>query len=291
LATVIARAIETSRPLIETRRHELTVELPSRPVQVDADPTRLAQVIANLLNNAAKYMEEGGRIRLVVETEADAVVLRLRDTGMGIPAELLPYVFDLFTQGDRSPARTEGGLGVGLTLVRSLVAMHGGTVEATSEGPGRGSEFVLRLPLLPAQPRAAEAASQHVQQGRRTALRVLVVDDNPDAAQSLALFLKAEGHEVRTATDGPSALAVAKQYRPELILLDIGLPGMDGYEVARRLRQQEEARNVKLVAVTGYGQEEDRRQAREAGFDAHLIKPTELTDLQRLLAETETRQQ
>jgi two-component system CheB/CheR fusion protein len=291
LATVIARAIETSRPLIETRRHELTVELPSRPVLVHADPTRLAQVIANLLNNAAKYMEEGGRIRLVVETEADMVVLRIRDTGMGIPAELLPYVFDLFTQGDRSPARTEGGLGVGLTLVRSLVAMHGGTVEASSEGPGRGSEFVLRLPLLPAQPRAAEAASQHVQQGRRTALRVLVVDDNPDAAQSLALFMKAEGHEVRTATDGPSALALAKQYRPDLILLDIGLPGMDGYEVARRIRQDDEIGRAQLIAVTGYGQEEDRRQAREAGFDAHLIKPTELADLQRVLAETETRQQ
>jgi PAS domain S-box-containing protein len=283
LASVIARAVETSRPLIDARRHELTVTLPPESVRVEADVTRLAQVVGNLLNNAAKYTEEGGRIGLTVEAAPAQAVLRVRDSGVGIPADLLPRVFDLFTQGDRSLARSEGGLGIGLTLVRSLVEMHGGSVEARSEGPGKGSEFVVRLPALRVSPARTETADGPSRCQAR-ARRVLVVDDSPDAADSLALWLKIEGHEVRTAPDGPTALEAAAAFRPEVIFLDIGLPRMDGYEVARRLRGQLGLRDATLIAVTGYGQEEDRRRAEEAGFDAHLVKPADPEALERLLA-------
>ncbi len=284
LAAVLARAVETARPLIDARRHRLTVTLPSTVLRVNADPTRLAQVVANLLTNAAKYTEEGGHITLGVESDADTATIRVRDTGVGIPREMLSRVFELFTQVERSLARSEGGLGIGLTLVKNLVELHGGTVEAHSDGPGRGSEFVVRLPVL-SLPHAANAG-----EGERTrslavpSRRILVVDDNVDAAQSLAMLLQVSGHEVRTAHDGPTALQLAQTWPPQAVLLDIGLPRMDGYEVARRLRQQPAMENALLVALTGYGQEEDRRRALEAGFNAHLVKPADADELRHLLA-------
>jgi CheY-like chemotaxis protein/anti-sigma regulatory factor (Ser/Thr protein kinase) len=261
----------------------LEVDLPAGPVWVEADATRLAQVVGNLLNNAAKYTPQGGHVRLAVGQEQGEAVLRVRDDGLGIPADLLPRVFELFTQGDPSLARSEGGLGIGLTLVKSLVEMHGGSVEARSDGPGRGSEFVVRLPAL-AEPPAPAAADGKCEVAGRPGRRVLVVDDNRDAAESLAMLLGVGGHDVRTAHDGPTALAVAAASRPEVVFLDIGLPRMDGYEVARRLRQQVGLRQALIVAVTGYGREEDRRRAEEAGFDAHLVKPADPEELQKLLA-------
>jgi PAS domain S-box-containing protein len=285
LAVVLARAAETSRPLIDSRRHELTVAVPDESVWVDADPTRLAQVVANLLNNAAKYTEEGGRIGLAVEREGSEAVVRVRDNGVGIPAEMLGQVFDLFTQVDRGLDRAQGGLGIGLTLVRSLAEMHGGRVTAHSDGAGRGSEFVLRLPALPEPPRPAEPRGPRPA-GRTQAppRRVLVVDDNVDAAESLAVFLRATGHEVHTAYDGRAALRQAEALGPEVVVLDIGLPGMDGYEVARRLRQQEGLKQPFLVALTGYGQDEDRRRSAAAGFDVHLVKPADPDTLHDLVA-------
>ncbi len=285
LATVIARAVEISQPLMEARRHEWTVALPPEPVWLEGDAARLEQVVSNLLNNAAKYTEESGHIRLTVERGTGEAVLRVRDDGIGIPANLLPHVFDLFTQGDRSPARTEGGLGIGLTLVKSLVEMHGGSVEVRSEGMGKGSEFEVRLPVIAAQSPLPGGGGGTERDDRSPvpSRRVLVVDDNADAAEMLALFLRTEGHEVRTAHDGPAALHAAESFRPEVVLLDIGLPRMDGYTVVRRLREQPGLKTSLLVALTGYGQEEDRR-AHEAGFDAHLVKPADSDELQKLLA-------
>jgi two-component system CheB/CheR fusion protein len=285
VTAIVARAVETSRPLIEARRHELTVSVPPDPIEIEADLTRLAQVIANLLNNAAKYTDEGGRIWITVERQADEVLFRVRDTGIGIPADMLGKIFDLFTQVDRSLDRSQGGLGIGLTLVRTLTEMHKGRVEAFSDGPGRGSEFVVRLPVLRPEPLPQSGPAKtgdgavHAAAGRR----ILVVDDNVDAAESLALLLQISGHEVRTAHDGPGVLSLARTYLPDIIFLDIGLPGMDGYEIARRLRQQGETARTLLVAVTGYGQEEDRRRSQEAGFDHHLTKPVNLQELQSLL--------
>jgi CheY-like chemotaxis protein/two-component sensor histidine kinase len=286
VATVIAQAVETSRPLIDSRRHELAVTLPRESLQVEADATRLAQVVSNLLNNAAKYTKEGGHIGLTVEPRPGEAVVRVRDDGVGIPAELLSQVFDLFTQGDHSLARSEGGLGIGLTLVKSLVEMHGGSVEARSDGPGKGSEFVVNLPTLGREPvLVAKGGEGGPSSSPPSPSRsILVVDDNVDAAESLSMMLRAWGHEVRTTHDGLAALNAAEQVRPEVILLDIGLPRMDGYEVARRLRERTGMRDVLLVALTGYGQEEDRRRAKEAGFDAHLTKPANPTSLQQLLA-------
>jgi PAS domain S-box-containing protein len=284
LAAAVAAAVETSRPLIESHRHQLEVRLPPEPLRLEADPIRLAQVLSNLLNNAAKYTPDGGRIRLAVAAEDGSAVIRVTDTGLGIPAEMLGKVFDLFAQVERSLHRAEGGLGLGLALVRRLVEMHGGGVEAHSDGPGKGSEFVVRLPLLrnpiPAQPRPKPDGDGDGPSCRR----VLVVDDNRDAAESLAVLLRHAGHEVRTAWDGPAALDLAPGFRPEVVLLDIGLPGMDGYEVARRLRGRPELEHVVLVAVTGYGQDEDRRRSGAAGFAYHLTKPVEPAALQRLLA-------
>jgi signal transduction histidine kinase/CheY-like chemotaxis protein len=285
LAAVVARAVETARPLIDARRHELAVTLPREAMPLDADPTRLAQVIANLLTNAAKYTEEGGHIRLTVERQGGTAVVGVRDDGVGIPREMLASVFTLFTQVDRTLARSEGGLGIGLKLVKSLTELHGGTVEARSEGPGKGSEFVVRLPVL-RTPQAPEAGkADRTAQGHSPPRRVLVVDDNVDAAESLAMLLRVGRHDVRTAHDGPTALRVAEAFRPEVMLLDIGLPRMDGYEVARRLRGQAVMKGVLLVALTGYGQEEDRRKSQEAGFDRHMVKPVQYDALMSLLAE------
>jgi signal transduction histidine kinase/ActR/RegA family two-component response regulator len=285
LSGVVARAVETCLPLIDERRQRLSVALPPQPVRVDGDAVRLAQVVGNLLNNAAKYTEEGGQLWLSAGREGDEGVVRVRDTGMGIPAEMLASVFDLFTQGDHSLDRSQGGLGIGLTLVRQLVEMHGGRVEAHSEGPGRGSEFLVRLPALPVEePAEAPEPAAPGRPARGPRRRVLVVDDNRDAAESLALLLGVAGHEARVSHDGPSALAAAAEFRPDAVLLDIGLPGMDGYEVARRLRAETDTGRALLVALTGYGQEEDQRRALAAGFDHHLIKPADLDALTALLA-------
>jgi signal transduction histidine kinase/DNA-binding response OmpR family regulator len=296
LTEVLARAVETCRPLIEERRHNLSVAAPPMPLWVEGDGVRLAQVVANLLNNAAKYTEEGGQISLGAGREGDEAVVRVRDTGMGIPAEMLGSVFEMFTQVDRSLDRSQGGLGIGLTLVRQLVEMHGGRVEAHSEGSGRGSEFVVRLPLL--RPQIEDCRPQNGKTQGATSgpsnlpsaicnlpsRRVLVVDDNRDAAESLALLLEVSGHQVRICHDGASALREAEEYRPEAVLLDIGLPGMDGYEIARLMRAAPATRKSLLIALTGYGQEDDQRRAREAGFDHHLIKPADLEALTELLA-------
>lgn len=280
LAEVVERAVEISRPLIETRRHELTEVLPREPVYLEADPVRLAQVLANLLNNAAKYTQPGGHIELTAERQGEEVVLRVRDNGVGIAPGMLPRVFDLFAQADRTLDRSQGGLGIGLTLVKSLVELHGGRVEAFSEGLGKGSEFVVRLPVLATPPSPTPVAS--VKQGR-AGCRVLVVDDNVDSAETLAMLLRVKGHEVRTANDGPTALEKARAYQPDVVFLDIGLPGMDGYEVARRLREQAGRKPVFLAALTGYGRDEDRRLGEEAGFDHYLVKPVEAEDLESLL--------
>lgn len=280
LNTVLARAAEAARPLIDARRHRLVVTRPGRPVMVSADPTRLTQVVGNLLTNAAKYSDEVGRIDLTLE-ENGAAVIRVRDTGLGIPAEMLPRVFDLFTQVGRTLDRADGGLGIGLTLVKSLVELHGGTVSAASEGPGKGSEFTVRLPKLAqgagngqAEPTAAAAA---------TARRILIVDDNPDAGDSLATLLEMTGHRVEVARSGPQGLEVAARLKPEVAVLDLGLPGMSGYELAERMRAEPFGRDMILVALTGYGQEEDRRRTHEAGFNHHLTKPADLAALAAIL--------
>ncbi len=285
LAEAVARAVEAARPLVEARRHELTVALPPRPLPLEADLPRLAQVFANLLDNAARFTPEGGRLALTAAAEGNEAVVRVRDDGIGIRPEMLPRVFELFAQADQSLDRSSGGLGVGLTLVRSLVEMHGGTVEAHSDGPGTGSEFVVRLPLAECGVPSADSADNPPSAIRHPqSMRVLVVDDSRDAAESLALLLRAAGHEVSTAYAGPAALEAARAFRPEAVLLDIGLPGMDGYEVARRLRRESGLDRALLVAVTGYGQDEDRRRAHEAGFDHHLVKPADLETLQGILS-------
>jgi signal transduction histidine kinase/methanogenic corrinoid protein MtbC1/ActR/RegA family two-component response regulator len=287
LGQVARRAAEASRPLVEARRHELILALPDAPVRLLADPTRLEQVLTNLLNNAARYTPDGGRVWLTATTEGGEAVVRVRDTGIGIPPEMLSGIFGLFAQVERQQERAEGGLGIGLSLVKSLTEMHGGSVEAHSEGPGRGSEFVVRWPLPAEQtPEGARAPAEEAP-GAERAVRILLVDDNVDAAESLAMLLRLLGHEVAVAHDGPAALREADAQRPEVVLLDIGMPRMDGYEVARRLRERPGPGQAVLVALTGWGQEEDRRRSREAGFDHHLVKPVELSALQKLLAQVQ----
>jgi PAS domain S-box-containing protein len=284
LNDVVRHALETSRHLLRERRHDLTVSLPSDSVLVEADLTRLAQVLANLLINAAKYTPEGGRIWLEAERCDPEIALRVRDTGVGIASSLLPRVFDLFTQGARTLDRAQGGLGIGLTLVKRIVEMHGGTVEARSAGLGAGSEFIVRLPLSVRGSTTphTEQAVECVETSPSMRARVLVVDDNVDAADSIAMLLSLQGHEVRSVHAPHEALLVAESFRPHLVLLDIGLPGMDGYEVARRLRSQQ-IQSMRIVAITGYGQPSDRERAREAGFDQHLVKPIDPEVLSSLL--------
>jgi signal transduction histidine kinase len=288
LSAVMSRAIETVQPLIADKEHHLSVEWPGENVKVLGDLTRLTQVMGNVLANAAKYTDPGGYILLSATTNASEVIIRVRDNGIGIPAEQLSGVFDLFTQVDRTTDRSQTGLGIGLALVRKLVEMHGGTVTANSRGNGMGSEFVIVLPQL------MESAAQVTAGGGMSVLnneevlkggrRILVADDNRDALDSLAALLQLSGHEVFTAEDGVLAFEAAAQHRPEVLLLDLGMPRLDGYELARKIRREPWGKEMVLVALTGWGQDEDRRRSREAGFDSHLVKPLDLDVLSDFLA-------
>ena len=282
LGEAVTRVVESFRPSIDARGHRVAMRLPPGPIPVDADPTRLAQIVQNLLGNAVKYTPRGGCITIEVALDKDCAVLRVRDDGIGIPADLLPNVFELFVQGERALDRADAGLGIGLTLVKRLTEMHGGSVSASSRGPGAGSEFTTRLPLSNA-PLAHGATADAAATAPDARHRLLVVDDNRDSANSLAALLEAMGHEVRTAYDGPGALSVASDFRPRAAFVDIGLPGMDGYEVARRLRACPELAPVTLVAFTGYCQDEDRQRVLEAGFDHHVAKPARLSELARIV--------
>jgi signal transduction histidine kinase/CheY-like chemotaxis protein len=286
IETVVRNALEASRPLIDAAGHALTLHIASAPLIVEADPVRLAQVIANLLNNAAKYTDPNGQISLTIAERDGGAVISVRDSGTGIPAEMLPRVFDLFTQFDQGTERAQGGLGIGLTLVKSLVELHGGVVSVTSAGRGQGSEFQVRLPLA-ARHAPNKVLSESPRDRQSFAGRcVLVVDDNRDAADSLAVLLQCIGADVHVAYSGAEALDALERCRPAVVLLDIGMPGMDGHEVARRLRQRSGFEHVTLVALTGWGQEDDMRRTREAGFDHHMVKPADIQTLTHLLFDT-----
>jgi PAS domain S-box-containing protein len=288
LNAAVQRAIESSRPLVDARKHRLHIELEEPSIPVHGDLTRLTQVVLNLLNNAAKYTPEGGEIWVKTCIEGDEAVVHVRDTGVGISAQLLDSIFDLFAQGERTLDRSEGGLGIGLTLARRIVALHGGTIVARSEGAGRGAEFVVSLPRLNLELTEAHMKSASVDLPRATRKRtVLVVDDNVDAAASTAMLLRMAGHDVEVEHDGPEALERIARKAPEVILLDIGLPGMSGYEVAKHVRARPEGQGVRIYAMTGYGQEEDRKRSLAAGFDGHLVKPVMPAELFALLEEGE----
>ena len=291
VATLITRAVETIQPLVQERDHELILQVAPGSLRVSGDPTRLTQALGNVLGNAAKYTDRGGRIELLCARHGSDVEIRVRDNGIGIPAELLPRIFDLFTQLERTSDYSSSGLGIGLALVRRIVEMHGGTVTAHSAGAGGGSEFVMRLPLITD---AAARTEEHAEVPRSRAVpavarRILLADDNADALESLATVLRLRGHEVYSAPNGAIALETAARHMPEVALLDIGMPLVDGYEVARRIRAQEWGKSVTLVALTGWGQESDRRRSREAGFDTHLVKPLDLDRLTALLAQLPAR--
>ncbi len=289
LDDVMRSALETSRPLIEKAHHDVVTSLPLDPLEVDADPVRLAQVFGNLINNAVKYTEPGGRIVFSARRERGDAVISVRDDGAGIPPDMLPRVFDLFTQVGGTRGRSDGGLGIGLALVRQLVTLHGGEVEAKSAGPGRGSEFLVRLPLRQGTPRSIPAQPPHVvghiapPAPTHALPRLLIVDDNEDAADSIAALLRARGAETHVVHDGPAALAAMRRIKPQAVLLDIGLPGMSGYDVARQIRSDATFRDVVLIALTGWGQPQDRMQSEDAGFDEHLVKPVELELLEATL--------
>jgi PAS domain S-box-containing protein len=282
LKEIVQSAVEMSRPLIDASRNELSIKLPHRPVYVEADSVRLIQIIANLVNNAVKYTERAGHIELTVAHEGADAVLRVRDNGIGIQPDLLPKIFDLFAQVDASSTRAQGGLGIGLTLVKHLVELHGGSVEAHSEGLGQGSEFIVRLPIA-ADDQSVTETQPKTPDVPLSTCRILVVDDNSAAADTLAELLRLYGNEVQVVHDGQAALQVFEEWRPDVMVLDIGMPGMDGYEVARRVRRQAAPDEVMLIAATGWGQEKDRELAREAGFNHHLLKPLDLHKLQGML--------
>ncbi|MFO1433083.1 MAG: ATP-binding protein [Candidatus Competibacteraceae bacterium] len=286
IATIVAEAVETSRSLIEGRRHRLTLDLPAEPLWLLADATRLTQVLYNLLTNAAKFTPEGGHIELEVTREGEEAVIRVRDSGIGIAPSLLPRVFDLFSQADTSLAHSQGGLGIGLALVQNIVQLHGGNVQAYSEGEGRGSEFVLRLPALPQVEQVQDNGRpiQGASIGSAAGRKILMVEDHIAEAQTLEQVLQLAGHQVRVVYDGHSALKAAQRDPPEIVILDIGLPDIDGYEVARRLRGELGLDHILLIAMTGYGHDEARRQSREAGIDYHLVKPADPEALLTLLA-------
>jgi signal transduction histidine kinase len=283
LASVIHQAVETCRSLSDGMGHKLRLNLPLEPIWVQADPVRLAQVFINLLNNACKFTEDGGEISIAVERQGGYAAISVKDSGIGIAPDKIESIFEMFQQVDQSLERTRGGLGIGLTIVKRLVELHGGQISVRSEGPGRGSEFIVRLPVLlesaalaPSTAKASEVAT--------APRRILVTDDNRDAAKSLALLLQYNGHEVETAHDGRQAIAKAEVWRPDVMLLDLGMPEMNGYDVCRSIRRTPWGKGIRIVALTGWGQEQDRRNTREAGFDAHLVKPVDLSALKNVLA-------
>jgi signal transduction histidine kinase len=282
LGPVIAAAVEASRPLIETAGHVLIVQVPDEPIVVNADAVRLAQIVSNLLNNAAKYTDDGGTITLSVRRDGPHAAIMVKDTGSGISAEALPRVFDMFVQEDLRDHRPRGGLGIGLTLVRSLVEMHGGRVEAHSDGPGTGSEFIVRLPLSASTPVPSDHGILPLRRPRRMT-RVLVVDDNEDAAESLGALLRMMGADVQVALDGWTALEIFDAFQPAAVFLDLGMPDMDGFEVAHQIRSRPNTKDTVLIALTGWSQERDKRRTAEAGFDRHLAKPADLETLQSVL--------
>jgi CheY-like chemotaxis protein len=282
LESIVDSAVEISRPQIDGGCHELAVTLPKETVWLDADPVRLAQVFANLLNNSAKYTNPTGLIELRTELVANEVVVSVKDSGIGVSPEMLPRLFEMFSQAKPALERSQGGLGIGLALVRGLVELHGGRVAAHSDGPGTGSEFVVHLPIAPS-PDLVEVRRIQAEKSSPGGLKVVVADDSPDAVNSLAMMLRLSGNEVRTAGDGAEAVEAAGAFRPDVVLLDIGMPKVNGYEAARRIREQEWGRSILLVALTGWGQEEDRRKSREAGFDLHLVKPVDPDTLEGLL--------
>lgn len=283
LASILSNAVELSRPLIEVGRHRVELDVPSEPLPIDADPVRIAQVFGNLLNNAAKYAEPGGRIHITAARESETVRVAIRDEGIGIEPEMLPHVFELFTQGRREAHRAHDGLGIGLTLVRNLVEMHKGEVSAASEGRGCGSEFVVRLPLCTAMASNVGLAAAPSLPAHAASLRVMVVDDNVDSADSMGMVLQLLGIEHRVLYDGQAAIDTIAEFAPDAVLLDIGMPGMDGYEVARHLREHAMNADITLIALTGWSQPQDRARSHEAGFDHHLSKPVDIGALQGLL--------
>jgi signal transduction histidine kinase len=280
--TILQRAVTTTEPLIHSRKHSLIVEPPAEPLPIFVDPTRAEQILVNLLSNAAKYTPEGGQITVRALAADGSAVFKVKDTGLGIPHAMLHRVFELFTQLNPSLDRSQGGLGIGLTVVRKLAELHGGSVSATSEGPGRGSEFTVRLPLVeaptPAATRERKPGSAMPPQ------KILVVDDNHDTARSLALLLRSNGHTVEVAHDGYAALETARSFEPDVILLDLGLPGIDGFKVAQQLRSEDRFQNTRLIALSGYGQAQDRQRSKEVGFDQHLVKPVDFANLTAAIA-------
>ena len=283
LASVIHHVVEAIRPACESAQVELTVTLPSQPVYLHADPVRLAQVFGNLLHNGCKFSKARGKISLAVERQQGDVVVTVRDSGIGIPSDVLPKIFEMFTQGDQSLERSQGGLGIGLTLVRRLVTMHGGSVQGVSDGTDRGSEFIVRLPTLDKNPESPSPDPTVDEAMPITARRILVVDDNRDAAESMSILLTLSGNETQVAFDGEEAVKAAAAFRPDIVLLDIGMPKLNGYDAARRIREQPWSKGMVLVALTGWGQEENRKKTADAGFDAHLVKPVEYATLTKLL--------
>jgi PAS domain S-box-containing protein len=286
LAKIVQQSVASVQSLIDAERHDLAVSLPAEPVWLHADPMRVEQILANLLSNAAKYTEPGGTIRLTATLEDASIVIHVTDNGIGIPQEMLPRVFDLFVQSDRTLDRSQGGLGIGLSVVRTLVALHAGSVTVRSDGPGCGSEFTVRLPV-PSQPLPDSDAPQPqtASEQRGSKVRILLAEDSNDLAQILKMTLETWGHDVYVTEDGPSTLEAYRTVRPDVVLLDVGLPGMDGYEVTRRIRENELGNRPVLVAVTGYGQASDRARSQAAGFDHHLVKPADLDALQQILAD------
>jgi signal transduction histidine kinase len=282
LSSIIDTAVETARPTIDAKRHVLSVEVPAEPIQFTADPLRVAQVLSNLLTNAAKYTDPEGQIRLIARCEADSVIIRVADSGIGISAAALPRVFNMFSQVHSTTDRSEGGLGIGLALAQGLIELHGGTIEANSEGLGCGSEFTVRLPrrttqapvITPDRPTAVPGTARR---------RILIADDNRDSAETLAALLRMEGHEVTSVHDGPVALSAFIDVKPDVALLDIGMPGLTGYEVARKMRQSASGASLTLIAITGWGQDIDKERAYAAGFDHHLTKPVDPHRLAELL--------
>jgi CheY-like chemotaxis protein/two-component sensor histidine kinase len=282
LRAAVHSAVEATRPMIDAEAHTLAIDLPETPLWADADFTRLSQAFSNLLTNAAKYTARGGRVTVSATNDASVAAITVADTGSGIPPAMLPNIFDMFTQLQAHRDRAHGGLGIGLTLAKRLVELHGGTIEAMSDGPGRGSRFTVRLPLLPAEADQPAAARRDDARGS-AGVRVLIADDNADTAEMMAVMLGFKGHDVRVARDGIEAVDTAKTFGPQIAFLDIGMPRMDGYEAARRIRALP-GRHIVLVALTGWGQDDDKRRSRDAGFDHHLTKPPEPEVLDRLVA-------